>query len=402
LLGTRSTSLLICLLLLCAVPAHARAAGLVDEVKIGVLDHDVPDLWSGFRAEPNSVDMNVEALLSPKVSFAGGTLQPAIGASINTVGATSMGYLDARWQYETSFGVFFGLGVGAAVHDGQLQLEDWDRKALGSRVLFHFPAEIGYRFDNHNSVSAYFEHTSNGFTAFPNEGMDRLGIRYGYRFDPSPARESVVPLSSDSYNWTGIYAGVQIGGALGSFSNHWPVQDNYFGAGTGINDATGFFGGGQIGLQQQWGNWVPGIEVAAIQFSNLQGGAAAGGSAIEDEANWSLMLTPRLGYAFDRWLGFAKAGFALTDQTTKEVHNVSATVVDSLRGGWVAGGGIDYALTDCIILGTEYQHIFVGSITQSGGTPPASGSFKLQSDIDTLAARLNFKFYREPDASILK
>jgi opacity protein-like surface antigen len=75
---------------------------------------------------------------------------------------------------------------------------------------------------------------------------------------------------------------------------------------------------------------------------------------------------------------------------------------DAPTGGWVAGGGIDYALTDCIILGTEYQHIFVGSITQSGGTPPASGSFKLQSDIDTLAARLNFKFYREPDASILK
>ena len=73
LLGTRSTSLLVCLLVLCAVPAHARAAGLVDEVKIGVLDHDVPDLWSGFRAEPNSVDMNVEALLSPKVSFAGHT-----------------------------------------------------------------------------------------------------------------------------------------------------------------------------------------------------------------------------------------------------------------------------------------------------------------------------------------
>ena len=123
--------------------------------------------------------------------------------------------------------------------------------------------------------------------------MDRLGIRYGYRFDPGPARESVVPLSSDSYNWTGIYAGAQIGGALGSFSNHWPVQDNYFGAGTGIDDATGFFGGGQIGLQQQWGNWVPGIEVAAIQFSNLQGSGAAGVSVIEDEANWSLMLILR-------------------------------------------------------------------------------------------------------------
>jgi len=30
------------------------------------------------------------------------------------------------------------------------------------------------------------------------------------------------------------------------------------------------------------------------------------------------------------------------------------------------------------------------------------GSLKLQSDIDTLAARLSFKFYREPEASVLK
>jgi hypothetical protein len=68
------------------------------------------------------------------------------------------------------------------LHARVADLEDWDRKALGSRVLFHFPAEIGYRFDERNSLSVYFEHTSNGYTVHPNEGLDRLGIRYGYRF----------------------------------------------------------------------------------------------------------------------------------------------------------------------------------------------------------------------------
>ena len=163
-------------------PDAASAGPFVDELKIGVLWHDVPGLWSGFQAEPNSADINIEALLSPSVAFLGGTIRPAIGGSISTVGATSDAYIDARWQYETPSGVFFGLGLGAAVHNGQLQLEDWDRKALGSRVLFHMPAEIGYRFDEHNSLSAYFEHMSNAYTVSPNEGMDRLGIRYGYRF----------------------------------------------------------------------------------------------------------------------------------------------------------------------------------------------------------------------------
>lgn len=170
-------------LVACAACASAAAAGsLVSELKLGVLDHDVPGLWSGFRAEPNSVDINVEAILSPSVMFLGGTLRPAVGGTINTEGATSHAYIDARWQYEMPSGIFFGLGLGGAIHNGQLQLDDWDRKALGSRVLFHIPVEIGYRFDEHNSLSAYFEHTSNAYTVDPNEGMDRLGIRYGYRF----------------------------------------------------------------------------------------------------------------------------------------------------------------------------------------------------------------------------
>lgn len=166
--------------LLAAAPVDAGS--LVNELKLGVLDHDVPDLWSGFRAEPNSLDINIEALLSPSVLFLGGTIRPAIGASINTEGATSHAYIDARWQYETPSGVFFGVGLGAAIHDGKLELEHLDEKALGSRVLFHIPVEVGYRFDAHNSLSAYFEHTSNAYTVDPNEGLDRLGIRYGYRF----------------------------------------------------------------------------------------------------------------------------------------------------------------------------------------------------------------------------
>jgi len=160
----------------------AAADGLIAELKLGVLDHDASGLWSGFRAEPNSVSVNLEALLAPSVAFAGGAIRPAVGASINTDGGTSNVYFDARWQYEMASGFFLGLGIGATVHDGQLKLEDFDQKGLGSRLLFHIPLEIGFRFDAHNSLSAYFEHMSNAYTVSPNEGLDRLGIRYGYRF----------------------------------------------------------------------------------------------------------------------------------------------------------------------------------------------------------------------------
>ncbi len=163
-------------------PAAVLAGGLVDEVRLGVLYHDVGGLWSGFRLEDEPVDINVEAILSPYVPFLWGTIRPAVGGTINTGGATSHAYVDARWQVDTPSGIFFGLGLGAAIHDGELDPVDPDRKALGSRVLFHIPIEIGVRLDAHNSISAYFEHTSNANLAEFNEGMDRIGVRYGYRF----------------------------------------------------------------------------------------------------------------------------------------------------------------------------------------------------------------------------
>jgi lipid A 3-O-deacylase len=164
------------------LPAATHAQGLVHEFSAGVLYHDAPGLWSGFSVETTAPDINLEVILEPSLRVLGGELRPAFGGTINTGGGTSHAYLDARWQIECPSGIFFGVGLGAAVHNGQLTVQDWDKKALGSRVLFHIPIEAGVRLDNHNSVSVYFEHTSNANTASPNEGLDRIGLRYGYRF----------------------------------------------------------------------------------------------------------------------------------------------------------------------------------------------------------------------------
>ena len=171
-------------LLLCAIgwSAPASAGDLVSEVKVGVLAHDVPDLWSGFQREESGADINAEVILSPSLMFLGGVVRPAIGGTLNTQGDTSHAYIDARWQYETPSGIFLGLGVGAAIHDGNIDASDPDKKALGSRLLFHIPAEVGLRLHDHNSLSVYFEHTSNAYSQDENEGLDRLGVRYGYRF----------------------------------------------------------------------------------------------------------------------------------------------------------------------------------------------------------------------------
>lgn len=173
----------VCAVYALAAPASAQQARpFIDEARIGILAHDVPGLWSGWRIETPRPDFNAELIFSPSVDVLGGTVRPVIGGSYNNAGGTSKAYIDARWEYQTSLGIFFGLGIGAAVHNGYIDPVSIDHKALGSRVLFHFPAEIGYRFQGGQTLSVYFEHDSNGYTQKSNEGLDDLGIRYGIKF----------------------------------------------------------------------------------------------------------------------------------------------------------------------------------------------------------------------------
>jgi len=161
--------------------ANDKPGGFIHELKAGILAHDIDGLWSGHRFE-EGLDINLEVTFTPDANILGGTLRPGFGTTINTVGDTSKLYLYARWEYEFRTGIYVALGLGAAVHDGELHVVSDDRKALGSRVLFHIPFEIGFRPDGHNGFSIYFDHMSNAYLAHENEGMDTIGARYGYRF----------------------------------------------------------------------------------------------------------------------------------------------------------------------------------------------------------------------------
>ena len=160
----------------------ALADDFLSAFKAGVLAHDVPDLWSGFSVEDRWVDLNFEAQFKPSLMVFGGTLRPVIGGTVNTNGDTSHLYANAHWEIDGPGNLFFAAGFGAAIHDGETGQGDPNRKWLGSRVLFHIPFEAGIHLDAHNDLSIYFEHTSNANTMFHNEGLDRIGVRYGYRF----------------------------------------------------------------------------------------------------------------------------------------------------------------------------------------------------------------------------
>ncbi|WP_019616578.1 acyloxyacyl hydrolase [Psychromonas ossibalaenae] len=161
--------------------AQEESDKLFDELKFGLLAHDVEGFWSNSKRE-QGVDINVEGIFSPFANLLGGEIQPAVGVSINSHGDTSKLYADALWKFTVGDYCFAGIGLGIAVHNGETHPEESDMKALGSRFLTHLPLEIGCSVTSRYSLSAYFDHISNGGTNHTNQGMDTLGLRIGYKF----------------------------------------------------------------------------------------------------------------------------------------------------------------------------------------------------------------------------
>lgn len=185
------------ILMALVVVDHAAAQGLVSEVQMGVLAHDVPIL--GTQKE-HGADINGEvrfvspvpdrwvADVAPQYRWLL-TPRPNVGMDANTSGYTSQAYFGLTWAADLFRGVlrpqdrvYFALGFGPAFNNGHIMTESGDHLSLGSHVLFHPSIEIGYWIDPHWSASLYFEHSSNAGLAEKNDGLDNLGIRLGLGF----------------------------------------------------------------------------------------------------------------------------------------------------------------------------------------------------------------------------
>jgi lipid A 3-O-deacylase len=159
-----------------------NGSGWLYVLSAGVFAHDVDGLWSGSRRE-SGVDLNVELILSrPNFTLPTGIVRPNYGVTVNDRGDTSKLYAGLIWEVDTPSGIFMNVGVGCAFHDGELEAGRGDKKGLGSRLLFRIPMEVGYTLNRRHRLSIAFAHVSNAYLADPNEGLDTLGLRYGYRF----------------------------------------------------------------------------------------------------------------------------------------------------------------------------------------------------------------------------
>jgi outer membrane immunogenic protein len=152
----------------------------------------------------------------------------------------------------------------------------------------------------------------------------------------SAADLGYYPNVARDYSWTRPYLGGNLGYAWGSVSNN-PTRPS------------GFVGGVTGGHNWQFGQFVFGGE-ADVQLTG-----ASDTFAIWKFSNpWFGTLRGRAGYAFDRFLVYGTAGFALGELQAETVGFVTES---HITVGWTAGAGIEARLVDNLSAKVEYLFV---------------------------------------------
>jgi outer membrane immunogenic protein len=175
----------------------------------------------------------------------------------------------------------------------------------------------------------------------------KLGLATAMLVSASAVSNAIDPVRAPAYGpappifgyyWTGFYGGGHLG--------------------VGWSDgASGFLGGGQAGFNYQINQWVLGVEGEFsgtsikdnVNATFVFPGAIATTHA-ETSLDWVSTLTPRFGYAFDRWLVYGKVGGAWGHSSA----NLSASVISPGVGGGIAGSISRTASGWMLGIGTEY------------------------------------------------
>jgi outer membrane immunogenic protein len=107
--------------------------------------------------------------------------------------------------------------------------------------------------------------------------------------------------------------------------------------------------------------------------------------------------TWRIGYAWDRLLGYVKAGAAWEriDYTMAAVSPASGlyAATDRETGGWVIGIGAEYSFTDWLSAFVEYQYLDFGTCTNTfTSNSSLVANFNIRDTKNLVKAGLNLRF----------
>ncbi len=205
-----------------------------------------------------------------------------------------------------------------------------------------------------------------------------------------------VITTSTGNRWEGFYGGLNLGGVWNTTCNTWSASDSLLGP-TGQNilsqrecpNGGAFVGGVQIGYNFQIEQWVWGFgldydhvssktnshtyTVPAIPGTGVNGGTLVTNS--KTDSTGIILLGPRVGYDFDGWLPFVRAGgvFQSGSPTGSATYtdNVTGNVVsfdggkNAKNSGFGVGAGVEWMAQDPWSFKLEYTYISLGKSNSS-------------------------------------
>jgi outer membrane immunogenic protein len=148
----------------------------------------------------------------------------------------------------------------------------------------------------------------------------------------------------------------------------------------------GALAGGQVGFNLQAGRLVYGIE-ADLSSAWIEGG---NDGCCGHSIDWLYSVRARAGFtsADNRWLIYATGGAAWADiaYRSSDLSGHSETQL-----GWVAGGGVERALTPNLTARVEYLYYDFERITAPPGSLGAAPT-DLDPSTQTVRFGVNYKF----------
>lgn len=234
----------------------------------------------------------------------------------------------------------------------------------------------------------------------------RAGVNYAFGAPTPPARMyTKAPVIAPVANWTGFYIGADLGGVVqggnGESNFFQPDPDPLFAnlRQNQLGNGSSFLAAVHAGYNWQFAkNLVVGVEADGQWMKPRYGFCREtdrrsvpcfdngfGTGYVSSETRSMATVRGRLGVTFDRWMLYGTGGAAFTrvdsilaldcrlfgcanDGTPNfTVGNFSSSVT-----GWVAGGGVEWMLSNNWLVRGEYLHADFGTVTHTLLLDPAT------------------------------
>jgi len=218
---------------------------------------------------------------------------------------------------------------------------------------------------------------------------------------PSAPPKTPAPIMTWAHDWSGPYAGLQVGMGWGVNGGNFSylTPDGFGGSPPFITNAYGVLAGAHVGYNQQFDHWVLGLEGSVdvtdlnkreqLGWSNPDPNAyyafagyafcASGscGGAIDTHIQSDIQgsLRARAGYAWNRLLLYGTGGLALANFNLQSniggqdafgnFYFAAANDRSTVRAGWTAGAGVEYAITNHWSARAEYRYSDFGHISET-------------------------------------